>query len=777
MTRPSRRQLLAGAGSALLAGTAGCTGFDVGGNRELERAADDGSDEGTGSAWEMPDGLPEGLTTALRFVFSPAEDAGFPGEHSDTVSTDEESSDDAIGTETPPSDETDSPLDGENSSADWLAITLLDHQATVHDPELTVSRSDVLDEDDRIHADTELRWELQLNLAGLVDGAEARTVWVGDIVVDTDATIAIYDEFQLYDVDDQRFATDGEVGLLGEAQWVEETIARVDAGEKPYVVQYPRLVEVLSELETGAETVVFDNRHVVAEQFGWVSELGEPETLTVSLSERPATGPTRRRTHTFLGYYPDGTPDGAADALTELADEIVRETPDAEELTTDGQLAKLLVSSQFVPPENRLEPPGNPVLGGYDAEENMVEFVFQAGDEIDVEYLSLEIESEPYEGEWVRGQKTLGKGDSIVVAADAVEPGDDLTLRYEHPEVGVVDGTSNTVLTTLPFEYVYDPDTRELTATYGDGPPLPADRLSGGPFLGDQRDFTEQVDGELRMGKNLTLTDIDRDNGVELRYERSDARIRAIAYFPAEPPGSFAFEREGETLTLTYSTAEPVRGNPMRYFEVTENDPPVSGVYKQPVTLTADRYEIRADGTPTERQWVELGDQIEEGDSLVIEAVEFGEELSIVWMNRSGHAYTMDTHVFLPKITFEAEYHESVEAVTLSHAGGETVASGGVEPVQPGHAPVTQTGVEIQVYADESRLTPWPGEVVAPGDSVLVTNVPVDADVALTIGNAVLVAFNTRRLRDADEPVARQTREQADASGGGFSGVNPDEVT
>lgn len=765
MRPPSRRQLLAGVGSAVLAGTAGCLGFDVGGNRELERSSTDRTDESTTPTWEMPNGLPERLTTALRFVFPPGEDVVFPDGGSPAVPTDGR----------PPV--VDSP-DGASAPTDWLALTVIDHKQAGYDPALTVSHSDVLYQDDRRDDGTDLAWEVQLNLSGLVDGTEPRTIWVGESLAGAGDPITTYDDFRVYTVSDQLLATDGTVGLFGEADWVEKTLAQAGASDKPYVVQYPRVATVLAELKPGGEAVLFDTRAVVAEQFGWLSGLGEPETLLVSLAERPATAPARHRTYTFLGYYPDGTPESAGETLTELGEELAKATPDAEELTTDDQFAKLSVSYRFVPSDERLKPPDNPVLGGYDPEDRTLEFVFQDGDEIETEYLSLEIESDPYDGEWLRGQETLGKGDSIVVGADAVEPGDDLTVRYERPELGVSDGASNTVLTTLPFEYVYEPETKELTATYGDGPPLAADRLSGGPFLGDQRDFTEQIDGELRMGKRITLTEIDRDYGVELRYERSDARMRAVAYFPTEPPGVFDFEREEDLLRVTYSTAEPVRGNPIYLFDSGSNGPdiPTSGVYKKPVELDADSYELRVDGAPAETQWNQQGNTIAEGDSLAIEGVSFGEGFSLVWVGQSGEVSEMASHVVLPEITFKAKYHESAEAVTLSHAGGDAVPSGGIDPSQSGAEPHAVNGLEIQVHADGPRLIPWPGDVVAPGDSVLVTDVPVGAEVVLTIGNAVLVAFNTRQLRDADEPVTQQT-EQAAARDGGPTGITRDELT
>lgn len=717
MKRPSRRELLAGTGAALLAGSAGCLGFEVGGNTELERPSDDDTENGDSEPeWELPAELPDGLARALTFVFAPEV---------------EESSG---------SDDPLSPLeDDAEEPEDRILFHVFDHRNEAPTTELVFARDEFIEEDDRVRDETDIAWGLQLT-PGLFssDGTGTSSIWVGDIVMDAETATAEYAGFRLYPELDRQFATDGEVALLGDEKWVMETIAAVKAGEKPYAASYPRVAETLRELPDSVGGIVFDNSELIAGHFGWVDDVFEPpETLVLATHETEKTELVSRRTYEILAHYPDEPDEADIEGLREFGEDISDQSSEVEEKTVDENLLRLSFSYPFIPDDAHPEIPNPPVLVGYDENEDEVLFGFSEGDEFETEQLSVAIEDEPYDGDWARGQETIGAGDVIAVAADAVEPGDSLALRYREPEFEIEEESSYRVLDTLPFEYFYDPDTEEITISYGNGPPLPAERLSGGAFMDIKDDLTDAIDGSLTEGDSVTLTEIPFGATAELRYERSDEQSRSIGYFPADPPGAFAFEREDDALTVTYSTDEQVHGSPVNFdfepVEETETDTtePAVGVYHAPVALDADRYEIRVDGEPAPTQWVDRAERIEEGDSLVLEGVAFGEEISIVWIDNEDEPHEVDDHVVLPNVEFEAEYHEESETMTIRHAEGETVAG--------------ELEILVNLEQDRDRTTTWPGLVVEPDDSVLLTDVPMGSSVELSLLGHTLAYIRTRQ--------------------------------
>ena len=740
MVRPSRRELLAGAGSALLAGSAGCLGFEVGGNSELEQESEDTENGESKPPWEPPTELPDGLVSALTFVLPPELEEEFLSDAPQLPPTDD-------------GDETEEP-------ETRMMFTVIDHRDERPEVGLLIPEAGFIEEDERIHDETDIEWEVRINPGVAHPDTSFTNIWVGDIVADPNEATAEHHGFRLYDADDdQQFATDGEVAILGDDGLVTEMIERVADGGKPYIVLYPRVAETLRELPVGVSTMVLDGPELIAGNFGWTDgEFDVPETLCVAISETEETELVSRRTHEIFAYYSDEPDESATETLRRLGEDIAAQPTETEETEITDNLLKLSVSYPFIPQEKYPEIPNPPVLVGYDEEQEEVLFGFTEGDDIETENLSVEIDGEPYTGEWARGQETIGGGDVIGVDADAIEPRDQLTLLYEEPEFGIEDEYSYRVLGDLPFEYIYDPETDEMTITYGNGPPLPGERLTD-ETPEDTGSIVDEIDGALRPGESVTLSEItggvgdgvDFDTGsvlgVNLRYERTDEHTTTLGFFPATPPGSFAFERENDTdtLTITYSTAEPVQGGttiPGDGWYVdemsdsdTESDwsdsrPP--GVYKTGVPLDADQYELRVDGEPAPVQWRDNADRIEEGDALELSGVGFGEAVSIVWLDdEEGDAYEMDTHTVLPTVEFAGEYHEESESVTIRHSEGETI--------------VGEIEILVEDERGRTRTTDWPALVVAPGDSVLVTDVPMGSNVEVSLLGHTLAYIRTRQ--------------------------------
>ena len=719
MSWPSRRELLAGAGSALLAGSAGCLGFEVGGNSELERPSDDDTEHGEPEpAWELPAELPDGLAKALTFVF--------PSElEADSVSDELQSSFD---------DEPDA-----EEPEDRIQFHLFDRRTGAPNTELGILRDEFIDEDERVHNETDIAWELQLSSGLFSQGATGvSTVWVGDIVMDAETATAEYAGFRLYPEQDRQFATDGEVALLGDEKWVLETIAAVKAGEKPYAASYPRVAETLLELPDGVDATLFDNSEHIAGNFGWTDEIvAVPETMVISIGDVQETDIVNRRTYDVICWYSEPPDEPTVEWFVDWAGELGYEEPGTVEPTVAEPILQVTASYPFIPEENRPEIPNPPVLVGYDEQQEEVLFGFTEGDTVETRQLSVAIEDEPYDGDWARGQETIAAGDVIAVDADAIEPGDSLALRYQIPEFEIEEESSYRVLDELPFEYFYDPDTEEITIIYGNGPPLPGDRLSGGEFMNIEDDLADGIDGALTEGDSVTLTEIPFGATAELRYERSDEQTRSLGYFPADPPGAFTFDREDERLTITYSTDERIHGSPVVFdFEPVEEigtgaTESTVGVYHAPVALDADRYEIRVDGEPAPRQWTDHTETIEEGESLVLEGVAFGEEVSIVWLDAADEPHEVDDHTVLPHVEFEAEYHEESEAMTIRHAEGETVAG--------------ELAILVDAEQERDRTTDWPGLVVEPGDSILITDVPMGSTVEVSLLGHTLAYIRTRQ--------------------------------
>ncbi len=517
-----------------------------------------------------------------------------------------------------------------------------------------------------------------------------------------------------YELDSEQFgedgpgllATDGDVGLVGPADWVEKTVSSHAAGETTYLEAVPAARTVLSAVGFERRILVIDGEEAIGSAFEdtAVASAGLPSLVGFSAKQTDE----HRTFHMALQYR--SVPDEAdSEAVASFASETFGiDGPDVQRRPSD----KLLVFSatqSYTPPEERPDRAMHPRFHEYDEESGAVLFRFGSGEQLPVERFGIEIEGESYEGDWARGQETIGEGHVIAIDAAAIEPGDQLSVTYEAPDGGYSGSSGTTVLRRLPFLADFDPDARSATVTYLEGPPLPADRLGvvieardeGGTEAGrgagsERRPWS----GTLTEGDTIELSDLPLEGHGEVTYERSDGETVRIGQLRFRPPGEFEFEYDGTRKRLTVTYPEPPKEDGMQ-----ERPAWAAAHRRDPEPLDPEPYEIRIDGTRAETQWDAVGDRIEPGESVTLGNVPVGAEVGVVWQGADGTAVTVGETVTLPTIEFAFDHDVGSETVTVRHAGGQAVDAGKLTlRLLPGERTVEWTGTETVEPGDELTI-------------------------------------------------------------------------
>lgn len=684
MTRPSRRQVLAGAGIALSLTAAGCleeTEDSEAEPTDNESDSAGGDDESTGAEqttdWRETVDIPDELVAGLSYLYEPEESAVTALTIVDTAE---------VGGWAVPDGDFEQ-LFEEEPPLDWAMMFALDDAETTYSP----------------------------------------SVLVGDIEVEEDVDGTEYGSFTVYEStdgsDEMVLAIDEDIVLVGERDSVETVIDRHDEGVEPYIAQREDVRETLDAITLGHHTSLAE-REQVLEDIDSESVGEDIDDVDVEPDDFPAlfassmTEDDDEIRWQMAGRYEEPVDEATAEDFETIAVDVFGFAAEPEEIDrrTDGKLVVVDIVESYIPPEDQPETPGIPRFDGYDEDNDELLFRFASGDHIPVEYFDIEIADEPYEGDWARGHDTIGEDTVIGFDADAIEPGDTFTLRYDNPDVRASGASSTSILNYLPFELSYDPDEETAELTYVEGPPLPADQLA--IELSDDREDdepeTRQLSTNISRGDTVTLENVPLESRLVVVYERSDGDSVSLTHHQADPPGQFTFEYDGEqeTLTVTYPEDE-------------QSTPPRGGVgvdvETEPDVLDADRYEVRIDGEPAADQWSDVGERIEPGDELAVSGVPVGVEAAVVWLGED-ETVELRTHTVVPDATFEFDFEN--ETLTIRHETGQVIDA---------------DALTVEIHGKEEQTKGWDTtDTVQVGDELTLTDVDEHATVIVRYNDAVL---------------------------------------
>lgn len=684
MRKLSRRSLLSGTGSALALGVAGCLG-DSDPSNETDDESDDPADT------DGNEKLPDRLEDAFKYVYPP--DSG-------------------------------------------TAVLIVQQFGT--ESEYTLPTHDL---ESVVTEDTTFEWGVRIG-ANVSDRSTGMVV-IGSISIDESAENVAQQstrgDFTLYNMDlgaDQEvdplrvFATDGEVLLFGSREWVTGTLDRHAAGEDTYLSTRPGARALIETLGVDSYTGVIEGESLIEDGFGEIEVDIEqmPELLGVRTKRTEDT-----QTAALAGWYPDGADEAAVSDLETFFESAYMEADESPDLLRDDRVVHIEATSEFVPPEERADPPNGVYYHSYDEDAGEILLELGDGDEVAVDDLTVEFDDEPYGGDWARGKDRVGSGDLIAIDADAVEPGDDISITYD-PNAPYSSSFGTTVLRHLPFVVDFDPIEGRARIEYRDGPPLPADRVTI-----EAHDRTVAPwGGTLSTGDSTTVIDLDIGDQLSVEYERDDGDVVSIYRTALRPPGEFDIQYDGATRTLSieYPVREDDGQSPWDRPAKREREP-----------ITADRYEVRLDGVRADRQWADLGDEIEPGDTLQLQDVSVGTAVSVVWVG-PDQEHTISTHRTVPDVEFEYEY-ESGE-LTIRHAGGQ---------------PVAADKLRLRVMPDERDLTWGDSGEVTEGDTVVVTDLSEESLVIINYERTYLDRVRVIELIDqgAGETATDGESDEADS--------------
>lgn len=672
MPRLSRRSLLTASGSALLAGVAGCI--------DGEPSASDPSDDPTPTNTPVDESptttatpdeptpagrLPTGLNAAFEYVFPP-----------------------------------------EDGSA-TVQITDPTEDQRRYGPIL-----------DRYVTDGASPAWVIVTLSGPVRNASGGIVATGSFTVDESAAgvsanghTGGFDRYSLEAEEQDRLqalATDGETLLLGPSEWVQTTLSRAESGDDTYLDATPGARSVLAAVGRHRHTGLSDSSERIESMFRETAivDAGLP-TLVASASTRS----DETITFAMAARYEEPPEANHREAFARFAGENLGVDDPEITVRDDENILVFTASRSYTPPEERPRTASIPRFQEYDEATGEVLFRLGDGDQLPVEHFEIAIEEETYDGDWARGQETIGEGDVVAIDADAIAPGDQFTISYEAPNgsYGSTGGTS--ALNRLPFDIDVDPDARTGTLTYVEGPPLAADRL--GVAVGRDGTAHHPWSGTVEEGDSTELSALPLEGHVRVTYQRSDGRELTIGHAGISLPGEFRFDYDGaaDRLTVTYPDVDQ---DPDDEHPGWTTRPPT------PEPLDASRYEIRVDGASADRQWTDVAETIDPGDSLALADIAVGTTVSIAWLDTGGTPHTLVETTTVPDVSFSFGYDRATETVTVRHAGGD--------PVDPGP-------LAIRLHPGD-RTVAWPAAgAVEQGDEREIENVGTDVVVLVTYGD------------------------------------------
>jgi hypothetical protein len=259
-----------------------------------------------------------------------------------------------------------------------------------------------------------------------------------------------------------------------------------------------------------------------------------------------------------------------------------------------------------------IESPQLGVTRGIDLESDYVRIEVREGDQTPTDELEVRVNEETYDPDiWAQDQEEIGSDDTIYIATDDVEPNTTVTLEHSH-EYGT-EASTMSLLSRLRFGLSYDRKEGAATLTYRDDVELDGDQLhvavyEGGRYGigGEKLSASQPWTGEtVTAGDTATVDDVDPGQAVLVGWS-GDTQEESLYTENVSPPGSasFEFDQEADTLTVTLELED---------------------------TWDAGKYELRVEGEPADTQWTDNGGTVEDGDTLTLDGLSVGDEVSVVW--------------------------------------------------------------------------------------------------------------------------------------------------
>jgi hypothetical protein len=339
----------------------------------------------------------------------------------------------------------------------------------------------------------------------------------------------------------------------------------------------------------------------------------------------------------------------------------------------------------------------------YDPDDGTATFTHREGQSLPAEDLEVRVDRKATETQPSDEFDTFGSGDAFAVD---VPPFASVKLVWIGEDVESRIGGTTTGRDAI--EASYDPDAEELELVYVGEQPADPTRLhvrghgSGGGEDEDTGAFAAAY-GELTEGDSVTVdAGVDDRVALTVRTETENATsVRSIAHFSMTPRHAFRFERDDNSLIATYRDA---------------------------VDRDADEFRVLVDGEPVDRQPGDVHDTLSRETTIDLGDVSAGKTVTVEW-TAVDDAVEVGEHTVAPSAAFDVSYDAAEDALTVEHAGGETIDAANLSIVAP-------PSVE--------RPADWTGDgEVAEGDAATfeVTETP----------EMVYVVFDGRELLDREE--------------------------
>ena len=197
----------------------------------------------------------------------------------------------------------------------------------------------------------------------------------------------------------------------------------------------------------------------------------------------------------------------------------------------------------------------------------------------------------------------------------------------------------------------------------------------------DEKDVRDVWSGEVTSGDTATLSGLPIEGYLTVRYERTGEQTERKTNDSSErgwvrigggrfgPPGRFDLEYDGRERMLTITRPDFEAQAEKRRRSARRHRPD-----QEP--LNADQFEITVGGTPADRQWSDAGSEIKPGDALTLQGVPVNTTVSVAWVAEDGTRHEVARTHTVPDVTFEYSYDPETKKLTVTHAGGQPADAG-----------------------------------------------------------------------------------------------------
>jgi hypothetical protein len=325
--------------------------------------------------------------------------------------------------------------------------------------------------------------------------------------------------------------------------------------------------------------------------------------------------------------------------------------------------------------------------------------------------IELHVDGEPVEAPWDGRETPIEPDEEFEID---VAPFSLVEVVWDDPNnEGVTQTLGQSVVAAQDtFSATYDTDAKAVTVTYDGNPTVDANRLKLRRNRTQETEqgetlLTEYVGDTLEQGDSFTVSDVGYGESlsVSLTVDSNGPLLAQTVFnFFAQPPGTFGFDYDGESLTITY------------------DDEPAP----------ADQYRVKINRDATSVQFSDVYSQLAAGDAIEVDA-EIGDDIQIEWTGED-ETIVVAYHTVLPDTEFDIEYDEDAGELRLTHAGGASVES---------------EKLAVLLRTDERAQRAWPGEgTVTEGETV---TLDLESDQTVTAVSVIYNGTGTLASKQFDE--------------------------